>query len=566
MDAVARPSPRVSCSPLPSHAATAGLRARYGAATEKTPVGRFAVGIAIASGLGLYLRLFGIDPPSLWLDDQWVGIVVGRMSWGQVLELHPAVPIGFVAVLKGISALVPDPEVSLQLFPLACSVAAIPALSLLVARATGRRSLGLLAGTLLALCPGLIVFGVAVKQYASDCLATIVVLRIGLPLLEQPSPRRAIATAGASALLLPFSFTSVFVAFPLLHLAVGLDRRPLHSRAGSAAAALGYDLALTAFYLALLRNQASDAMRQYFSPYFLPVDSVRAALGYLDERYASFLAQALPDASLAWMVAGIVPALIVLIGTRSTRSFGLFALFFYVQMLVVSALELYPLGTGRTDLFAVPLTLLVLCLGLHRVLRWPKADTAVAAGALALAIGAATAYARPAAYGSSGGYGEAPCRDAELVASLVQELREDDALLVYPLGSFSLGYYGPWPVELRPFADYAHNFEVRTIRPRTLTLPGYGDLARRPERLAPLLDRFLAEEAPSRLVYYASYAVGPVHPWLHRALLLRGFRVERRVRAPLAVLMVYAGPSSPEAARRTIRSTRSSSSGGLPSE
>ena len=82
------------------------------------------------------LRGAGLDPASLWLDDQWVGIVVGQIDWRQYLELRPPVPIGFVAVEAWVAAVSSDPEWPLQIVPFLSTLAVVPLLSVLVTRWT----------------------------------------------------------------------------------------------------------------------------------------------------------------------------------------------------------------------------------------------------------------------------------------------------------------------------------------------------------------------------------------------------------------------------------------------
>lgn len=484
----------------------------------------YGVSLVMLGGLALTLRASGLDPPSLWLDDQWVGIVVTRMSWGEFFDLRPPVPLGFVALLKASISLVGDPELGLQLVPMACAVAIVPAGAILVTRLTGRRSLGILAGALFAICPNLVDYAVATKQYSSDCLVSVLLLLIGHRLLDRWTRRRALALAGTSLAVLPFSFTSLLVAFPLLNLAAlaaAFDAKKRGERTWpSLGIALGFNAALLAAYLLLLSGQANEEMRKYWSAYYLPLDSTQAVWEFITVNISNFVGGALPNSDLTWINLLLIPILIIpIVIHKRTRMVGVFTLVFYAQMLALSAMKLYPLGTGRTDIFSYPISILTLCLGLHVLAGYLRDARIPAAAFLIAAVVVSLLYAEPAAYGIRGGYKRAPCRDAELVSKLNGVLREGDALLIYPLGSFAVGYYGPWELELRPFSEYAHGFEVQIRRDHTRTLPGYSD----PERLQPALTEFLAANRDRRVVLFSSFVFRPIFPWLLQAIAAEGY-------------------------------------------
>jgi hypothetical protein len=94
------------------------------------------------------------------LDDQWVAIIVRKMSMQEILQYLPVVPTGFLAILVSFGRWFDDPEWPLQVFPTLCGVAQIPLLGVLVARLTGRGSLGFVAACLSVVSPGLVYHGI----------------------------------------------------------------------------------------------------------------------------------------------------------------------------------------------------------------------------------------------------------------------------------------------------------------------------------------------------------------------------------------------------------------------
>ena len=79
---------------------------------------------------------------------------------------------GLFLLWRGLYALLPDPEWSLQLLPFACGLAAIPVMALVVLNLTRDHGLALLAAAATAMNPLLAYYAVYVHQYSFDFLLT----------------------------------------------------------------------------------------------------------------------------------------------------------------------------------------------------------------------------------------------------------------------------------------------------------------------------------------------------------------------------------------------------------
>ena len=495
----------------------------------------FVIGLLAFCGLGCLWRSRGLDPPSLWLDDQWTAIAIRKMAWQEFFQLNPPIPIGFVAILKLLAGVSKDNEWPLQMFPAACSIVQLPLLALLVARTTGRRSLGLLAAALLLVNPTVGTYAVRVKPFASDSLTTILLLLAGLPLMKRWTCRRAIGVAAMGVVALLFSFTSVFISLPLVNLGLArwlrLHGKTKTARGQAISIAMIFNAALILFYYLLLQGQSNDEMKAFWSDAFLPLQSAASALAFVYSNVlGTLVGGAFPGPGWHWAGALLVLPCVILIREPATRSRGILLLTFYCLLVSGSALHLYPVGTGRTDIFSYPVTLLVLCFGLHVIIHRLRLGKYAGLTVVLLAL------AMVARYGSASIY--RPCEDAQLVASLQRLAGDDDAVVIYPHGSFAVGYYSNWPMQVRPWDQYAHGFEIQFQRPFTLTLPGYTDLEKNLERLGADLDRFLAPRH-ERIFYLAAYVHLPTHQFVHEWIKRAGYEAVDNIKSPAAQLIQY---------------------------
>ena len=196
-------------------------RERYGSASSRfvvrgvrvvtaSAVGAIAVQAAIA-------RLPGWNPESLWADDLvYAATVRSQDLWSMITAPIHVAPGPFL-IWRGLYALFPDPEWSLQLLPFACAIASIPVMALLVRSVTHDYGLAILAAALTALNPLLAHYTVFVHQFPFDFLVTaLFLLAAGLLVRNrnEVDPRRFGWVALGGGLAAFFSVTSVFVELP----------------------------------------------------------------------------------------------------------------------------------------------------------------------------------------------------------------------------------------------------------------------------------------------------------------------------------------------------------------
>jgi hypothetical protein len=498
--------------------------------------------VAAALAYGWYLRSVDLGPGSLWLDDAWVAVLSRAPSIRDFVIHGSSSPPLFNAIVTLCIWLLPDRELSAQIFPFACANLAIVATAFAAYLVTRRAWAGAIAAIVVACHPGAIEYAARVKQYSSDMLVASAHL-VGFCLLtDRPSARSLwIYTLAASACLL-LSTTSLFVAAAFFPFAVvGLSRRGVGVRHVGGATAVMLAALLLVFY-GIVRPGTNSALREFWAPNYLPSDSASAFSRSVQTLLADWIAQCLHGFASAqresWVVAAgaaiVTIATLSLIVTPGRRTYVLANFGLLVGILLASASRRFPLGTGRVDLFLVPVLAVLVGAGVAVVgqvkqfaprILW----TAAVAGFVLLKFPVPRTPAYPVQVSSP------------LVAFLGQEKKSDDVLLVNVHGTFALGYYSPWPPSFVADASLGTGFHVV---PQT---PGVHVIGEQPDDPRNSVARAISAH-PARIFLLTVHAPGSLPQEVDRHLANAGWRVMRQRHRPGADLFVY-GTDAPQTGR-----------------
>lgn len=506
-----------------------------------------ALAVAAVALRALIARLPGWNPESLWADDLTYGAVIRSHDlWGMIAAPIHVAP-GPLVIWRVLYSVFPDPEWSLQLLPFACGIAAIPLMGLVVRRLTGDDSLAVAAAALTALNPLLAHYTIFVHQFPLDFVVTTLFLLAATTLFTSASdlsPQRFgwIALGGGLAVFL--SVTSVFSSFAMVNLGAVLavrgwsrDRRRIVRILLTAAA---YNVVVLAGYF-LLRGRSNAMVRDYFATGFVSLDSVGAAWRSLVANGQQMLELGLPSwsdveiwnpATVTWPLPFLGLGFVWLLARRPTRFFALVVACFYAAFAAASALGIYPMGTGRPDIFSFPVAIALFAAGIHvSTEALPRAGWfRLAAAAVVVAI-AVTNPLRAEYWDVD---------DIHLVNALESGLQPDDGLVVSPSGAFLIAFYGHWPVTITPSNRHTHGTMATVAREPTLYL------FRGPSQAADVT-RFLAARRPARAWYVAfrtrNSEVQVLNALEAQGYLVREVRETRRGRLYLAERTETASPS-----------------------
>lgn len=459
----------------------------------------------------------GINPDSLWLDDQWVASLAMRASPDDLFKLMPPAPIGFLLLLQVITSILGAGHWQMQLLPMLCGMAQIPLLGWIAWRATGRLSLGVLAAMLLSGSTTFLIYTLRVKQYTLEGLIALLLIAIALACLRHPRsvPFALVVLVAAGAI--PLSFTAIPVGLVLvnvlaLHLFLTAKEQPHLSRAKIAIAGTGYNAAAFGWLCLVQLHQANDAMYEYWSQYYAPVGDATAIAVFCQGHLMRFFTGGLPVSS-DWLIWAVPFAIVLLCFRSRLRFIALAMLLFYGGMYVTSAMELYPLGARRTDIFSFPITILAIVAGIWAMSRYisflPQLVLIIVIGHMVLFYPAS--HVR---YPTT--------TDRSTVEQLVQLAQTEDGIVIGSRSSWAVGCYAEWPVELVRARRSTNGFQVRPIRPRTALLPemsGMQNSGLNESERAQLLEAAL-DEAPPRIWFLSLYRLPR---WVPEELASRGY-------------------------------------------
>jgi hypothetical protein len=485
-----------------------------------------AVSALVVSSLVMMWR--GVNPDSLWLDDQWVATLVKHASLSELLELRAPAPIGFILLLRVVAACFGWGHWQLQALPFLCALAQIPLIGWIAWRATGRLSLGLVAATLLSGSRTMLMFGVRVKQYTLEGLIVLILIALAMQCVQRPRTSTFALLIVAAAMAIPFSFTAapvglVVVNVLVLHLLLMKRDAACPPRWAIIVGCAAHAATVLLWLWLFQARQPNSLMFSYWRDHYAPVTDAAALWDFAQTHGLRFLTGAMPNL-LEWLVVGVPLAVILLCCRRGDgphgpwlpRLVGIGLLLFYSGMFVASAIELYPLGGRRTDVFSYPITILAVVAAvwaISRHARWFSRLILLVVGLYALLL-----YpGRPIEYPRTGG--------KELVEQAEMLLQDEDWLLISPASSWAFGCYGSWPVRLVPVEESTNRFVAEVARPRTTMLrEAMTTWAVEPEPALVLgqLEE-LRKHRPHRIVYVSIQPSGGTDSWVSGALASLGY-------------------------------------------
>ncbi|MCK5850854.1 MAG: hypothetical protein KAH23_08055, partial [Kiritimatiellae bacterium] len=393
---------------------------------------------------GLFQRWDAINPSSLWLDDVWVATLARFGTLRFIVMGGVACPPGFVLALSGLGCVFGWGEGTMQFLGLAASLVQVIAIGWLVAYTTGRRIFGVMAAALLVANPVLAIYSARIKPYAIDSFLTVGFVWLAVRVEEQGSLRRFAGLSSVILLASFFSFPSLLTGGVLVGaLAIRIGLLPVNEKLSRllpamTIAALHGIATVAIYFLILSRHGGSQVHTVYWDSFFLPVTGVKEAVGFLCGKGSGLFWGAFP-ARATWLALFIPLGLIALIRCPRTRGTGSGIALIFRVVFVLSALRIYPVGAGRTDIFTFPLSILAAVAGIEWVGRRYRA---VAPLAIILSIFLFAVELVTVSYS----YPAAPER---VVASQLSAMRQQgDAVVIHPMISSGVAFYGGWPVRI----------------------------------------------------------------------------------------------------------------------
>lgn len=429
------------------------------------PVLELALVVALTA-LAVWLRLPGLDPGSLWLDDAWVALVGRAESWTDVARIVVAAPLHTLLVWASLAIAGGPSELAAQL-PAWIVGVATPGLGYLALRRAGAvPGAAALAATVVAVAPVHLVYSTRVKSYTIDALLTIALLYLAVRVLQAgtaPRWRRLtvaslLATASTSVLAI-VSAGAVGVPALVGWTRGGAERR----RAGVSLAAYLAGAAL--WYLLVLRRTIRPGLTAFWADRFIPLDDPATALTVARTGAVTIL-EAVSPLPWGWTVALVAVALAV--SVRRHVATPLLVLVPVATALALAVLHAVPWGGGRTDTYLVGVMAVALGLGVDALSGGRRSGVRrVVAGATAGLVAVALVAAgvtrdRP-------GYPEHDVR--AFVETVDVEAAPGEPVIVYPATRWAFALYTSRELTLVDDPATANGFEPVIEDPQVTVLP-----------------------------------------------------------------------------------------------
>lgn len=501
--------------------------------------------IGLVTLCALLVRLPGLQPASLWLDDQWVAVLATVAPISYVVTGDYPCPPGLILLMRAVVAIFGKGEWQLQAIPFVSSLAAIPLFAWVTMRATGNRMLGIIAAVLIAANMLLSMFGVRVKPFAVDALATIYLLALAISYIDGGHIRQFATLAIVAALLPLFSWPALIIGSILVITLGGaaLIRRDNRAQATKLLGwMLVYALAALSIYLLTMRGRGSPILYTHWDANYLPANDWGTLPAFLADSGVKLFTRAFPK-DLSWFALAVPVGFAALLLDRRLRALGIAILSIYAALFLASALHLYPVGGGRTDIFSFPLTIftavsaLMLLRNLSRP-AWLFRVAGLAAPVIALLLVTHFGVRLPGIsikYPDSGG--------AQVVARAAEITRDGDALVIFTWTNWAVGFYGPWPVRIDEGADPSNSnaFFVRPLRAHTLVPDNSWsgirinqDRVAVREQLLPFL-----RTSPKRLIYLIDQGPNNANQWFVETIIEAGYQFDHQEHPGGATLIVF---------------------------
>lgn len=340
----------------------------------------------IISLSGILLRLFHyFYNRSLWMDEVYLSSSFLHFNYTELatkaLDHDQKAPLGFLWLVKLTVDLFGKNEMALRLIPLTGGIISI-ILFVKVCRYFLKPAAQLLALSIFVFAPAIIYHSVEIKQYSTECLATIIALYLFIKFKDSEIWKDKIIWAISGAIVLWFSYSVIFV---FAGIAAGMSLQDLVKKDWKAffSNIVPFLLWMISFginYLLFTHRQAESGWVVYFFKIYdnfmpLPPHSVQQ-VKWFPRNFQSMIDYPLglvwdlqgfnKSALFKWLSIPFIPIVLLITGlfsifSKHRRSFYILV-FPVLLMLLASGLYLYPL-LERFWVFIAPVFILFIAIG-----------------------------------------------------------------------------------------------------------------------------------------------------------------------------------------------------------
>jgi hypothetical protein len=393
-----------------------------------------------------------------WNDEAWVAVTT-KFPLSQLRETTSSTPIGWSFLLRFIT--VSGTETPRLLALAFAGLAVVAAYWLGRGLGWGSRPSAILAGTLAGLGALLVPAMLQrddLKQYTADACMALLVLALTSWLEKEWSRRRlmllSVAVWGGMLVSDVVAFVGI-AAFAAVCLAQ-LARRDWRKLVEALVAGAGTAVLMGAVYEVFDKGAADIlAGSTHWDGYYVPIsEGLHASLAWI----IMMTGRLRPDYGLGpiWLAVPLVAAGVVTIGRLGRPATALAAGALLPEMVVMSALKIYPYGDPRTSTALMTVIMVVAAIGVAGICallynRLPRRAVAVAAAAVVIvaALTAGSVVSKPYVRGRT-----IPTEDiSQQTRYVAAHVRPADVVLVNSSSNWGFAYYWPYGHPARRLTD-----------------------------------------------------------------------------------------------------------------
>lgn len=321
----------------------------------------------------VFVRVWGVSRRPFWMDEAAIANVVTDLSWQQLIQQTdlPVAPLFAVATKLASSILLP-PEVSLRLLPMVCGILLVPLVYLMMRTLNIRPAVSLVAMTLCASSPWLVIWSRELKQYEIEAFLSVLLALFVFRLRRCTSAKQrwpVIAAIIAICVFGPwFGYGLIFSALTLVGILILLKPiaipRKITLLTGLIALCILFVSVILMMHISVADQAAHKALLSYMGNWFINPISLRswaraAVYGLLSS--AALLVPFSRHTSNIFVgpALGAVIWIVVLFGLKvwqreSRIEFACLTIGPWLLLLAAALAQKYPFGAVRMMVFVAP--------------------------------------------------------------------------------------------------------------------------------------------------------------------------------------------------------------------
>lgn len=479
--------------------------------------------LVIAVLISIWVRIPALNPESLWFDDVWTALITKVENIKDFWLVNSSTPPLFGLGLFLSSKLIPDREISMQILSFFFSIVQIFLFYRLILFVEKNKFLAFLGGMILAFNEFVLVYSTRVKQYTIESFLTIWLLfEFEKQYMKLSKDFNLLKYIGISIFSLFLGFNAVLVSGFLVNI-FGLEifisklkEKKIKKNLFLFSQIFIFDLIIVIYYLLIMKPKANQELNNFWDTFFINtnqsffeiVKDIVAKFnvvigGSFPVKWLNFIQNIFSFSSYTFLLILLIFMFLGIWSFWKKKNYILsfLGIYFYLTLLILGMLRIYPLGGQRLDIFSYPISIFYFIAGLEFLFDKVKIrlnlGVQIIAGIVVIFVSLPTIIKYC--------IDDWETKSSSYIIYIEENLKQNEGVLVFPHGAFSLGYYSHYPIEFYKANTLATGFSLRVKKENVIVMPPVtNDYLDRGWQLNNEMDKFL-ERNYEGFYFYAPY-------------------------------------------------------------